>query len=139
MKKKHKDLQPWLDYFAMLRRHEREGFLQMKAGDHEAYVTQPSLHAMTPGDDPTQQALSGALGETCVHLLNYAAYLSQQGIGYTKQPFAVNVVQAQAPYDPLYTIVISRQTNPLRRWFATGPTKGYAFEIVPYDDKPEEP
>ena len=128
------NLQPWKDYFRMLQRHEREGFLQMKPVDHEAYVTQPALHAMTSGDDPAQQALSGAIGKTCVHLLTYAAYLSQEGTGYMRKPFAVNVVQAEAPYDPLYTIVISRQPNPLRRWFATGPTKDYAFEIVTYQD-----
>ena len=59
--KKHKDLQPWLEYFEMLRRYKEKGLLHMQPDKHEAYVTEPALHAMSPGNDPQKQMTDGSI------------------------------------------------------------------------------
>lgn len=58
VKKKHSDLQPWLDYFYMLSLYVQRGFLQIDVDKHEVYVTQPAIHAMSDGNDPATQLLS---------------------------------------------------------------------------------
>lgn len=118
MAKNHKDLQPWLDYFDMFRRYEQVGYLELYTERHEAYVTQPALHAMTPGNDPQQQLRDGSITETVRRLQCYAAFRSTEGNGYLKQPFALNVVQQEPPHDLLYTLLITRHKSwrTLWRW-----------------------
>ena len=156
-KSKHKDLQPWIDYFRMLQTQADKGLLLMKAGDHEAYITQPCLHAITPGDDPTAQVQSGAILDTARHIRAYAACINAHAEGlstydpavvldpdaplpviptevlaaYQQQPFALNVVQPDAPNDPLYTILLTQ----VRQFFRTREK----VEVITYDDKPKEP
>ena len=113
MKKNVKDLQPWLDYFEMLQQYEQRGFLDVQAKKHEAYVTQPALHAMTEGDDPQEQLRSGAIAKTVRRIRAFAGYKSQEEKDYLKQNFAVHVVQDTEPHDLLYTVLMSRRHWPL--------------------------
>lgn len=115
MSKKHKDLQPWLDYFNMLAKHIGAVFLEVNPTKHEAYITQPALHALTTGDDPSMQLASGAIATTARHLRTYAAWLSQEGEQYQRQPFAVVVVQPDKPNDLLYIICLTQKRNWLGR------------------------
>ena len=48
MTKKHKNLQPWLDYFDMLHTYEQKGYLQMEPQKHETYVTRAALLTLVP-------------------------------------------------------------------------------------------
>ncbi len=92
MKKKHKDLQPWLDYFNMLRRHEEQGFLHVKAQEHEAYVTLPALLVLA-GVDETEVRQGDIMRDgmrmmrRCTalvrHLRTYAAWHHAHAIGLT--------------------------------------------------------
>lgn len=118
MAKNNKDLLPWLDYFDMFRRYEQIGYLELYTERHEAYVTQPALHAMTPGDDPQQQLQDNSIIDTVRRLQGYAAFRSTEGKDYLKQPFALNVVQAEPPYDLLYTMLITHHKSwrTLWRW-----------------------
>lgn len=113
--RKRKNLQPWLDYFEMLQTYESKGFLEVKPAEHEAYVTQPGLHAMSEGDDPRQQIYS-AIPKTVRRLRAYAGWRSQEGKSYMKQPFAVHVVKDMEPYDPLYSMVIETRRHWWRLW-----------------------
>lgn len=112
-KKKHKDLQPWLDYFDMLRANMESGFLQMSVAKHEAFVTQPGIHAMSEGDDPAKQIEDGSLLQTANRIFTYAAWLSGEGNGYRHKPYAVHVVKPDEPHDMIYTILFTRV---LRFW-----------------------
>lgn len=127
---KHKDLQPWLDYFAMLHNYEQRGLLELHADKHEAYVTQPALHAMTPGDDPTEQLRTGAIADTLRRLRTYAAFCAQQGSGYFTWPFALHVVQDEPPHDLLYTMLITQQ----RSWRTAWQTRE-KIETIDYQEK----
>ena len=140
---KTKNLQPWIDYFRMLQRHEREGFLQMKPGDHEAYVTQPALLVLA-GTDETKMRHGATLRDglrmmrRCTALLRrlrvYAACMNAHAKGlstfdpavadistrplmeYLRQPFALNVVQPDEPHDPLFTMLIETRRPWWRLW-----------------------
>ena len=118
MAKNHKDLQPWLDYFDMLQTYEYKGYLEIQLDKHEAYVTQPALHAMTPGNDPQQQLQDGSIIVTVRRLRGYAAFRSTEGKDYLKQPFALNVVQQEPPHNLLYTLLITHHKSwrTLWRW-----------------------
>lgn len=111
-KMKKKDLQPWLDYFSMLRSYEQRGYLEMVPGKGEAYITQPALHALSEGDDPVQQA-AWSLPATVRNLRTYAGWRSQEGPGYLKKTFAVHVVKEQSPHDLLYTVLLTTR----RHWW----------------------
>lgn len=113
-KKKRKDLQPWLDYFEMLRANVESGFLQMNVAKHEAFVTQPGIHAMSEGDDPAKQIEDGSIINTAHRIFIYAAWLSGEGIGYRHKPFAVHVVKPDEPHDMIYTILFTRVFRFLR-------------------------
>ena len=106
--KKHKDLQPWLDYFDMLRANVESGFLQMSVAKHEAFVTQPCIHAMSEGDDPAKQIEDGSVLQTAHRIFTYAAWLSGEGDGYRHKPFAVHVVKPDELHDMIYTILFTR-------------------------------
>ena len=106
-KKKHKDLQPWLDYFDMLRANVEPGLLQMSVVKHEAFVAQPGIHAMSEGDDPAKQIENGSLLQTAHRIFTYAAWLSGEGNGYRHKPFAVHVVKDTEPHDMIYTILFT--------------------------------
>ena len=113
--KKHKDLQPWLDYFDMLRVNVESGFLQMGVAKHESFVTQPGIHAMSKGDDPAKQIEDGSIINTAHRIFTYAAWLSGEGNGYRHKPFAVHVVKDTEPHDMIYTILFTRVLR-FMRW-----------------------
>jgi len=125
------NLQPWLDYFALLRTYEENGYLEIYPEKHEAFITQPAIHALTPGDDPQQQLLSGAIPETVFGIRTYAAWRSQQGSDYLDRPFALNVVKDEKPHDRLYTIVLDRCRPLLRPW-----RKADTIEVIDYRPRP---
>ena len=106
-KKKHKDLQPWVDYFDMLRANVESGFLQMSVAKHEAFVTQPCIHAMSEGDYPAKQIEDGSVLQTAHRIFAYAAWLSGEGDGYRHKPFAVHVVKPDELHDMIYTILFT--------------------------------
>ena len=110
MGKKRINLQPWLDYFSMLRSYESNGFLEVQTDKHEAYVTQPALHAMSEGSDPVEQ-LREAVPESARRIRTYAAFRSCVE-GYAEEPFAIHVVTADKPYSILYTMLLTVR----RRW-----------------------
>lgn len=114
-KKKHKDLQPWVDYFEMLRANVESGFLQMSVAKHEAFVTQPAIHAMSEGNDPAKQIEDGSVLQTAHRIFTYAAWLSGEGDGYRHKPFAVHVVKPDEPHDMIYTILFTRVLR-FMRW-----------------------
>ena len=127
MNRKKKDLQPWIDCFKMLAVYEEKGFLQMAHDQHEAYVTQPALHAMTEGSNPQQQLASGAILHTVRNLRAYAAWLSRDGEKYLKQNFAVHVVKPEEPHDLLYTVLLTH----CRPWW-NGWVKRERVETIRY-------
>ena len=112
--KKHKDLQPWLDYFEMLCVYVDSGCLQMSVAKHEAFVTQPGIHAMSEGEDPAKQIEDGSIINTAHRIFIYAAWLSGEGNGYRNKPFAVHVVKDSEPHDMIYTILFTRVLRFLR-------------------------
>ena len=125
--KKRPDLQPWLNYFDMLRRYVVNGFLQMEVARHEAYVTQPALHAMSPGSDPAKQLQDGSVAKTLLRIRDYAGWLSGEGDGYLHENFAVHVVKPDEPHDLVFTALFT----PRRRFFRWRDK----VEIVTYPEK----
>jgi hypothetical protein len=124
---KKNDLQPWLDYFKLLQRYESEGYLEVYPEKHEAYVTQPAIFALTPGDDPNQQLLSGAIPETVSGIRTYAAWRSQQGMEYLDRPFALNIVKDTPPHAILCIIVLDRRRSWRHLW-----RKADGIEVIDY-------
>lgn len=129
--KKRKNLQPWCDYFKMLQEYVKHGYLEINTKEHEAYVTKPAIHAMTEGTDPQRQLR--AMPKTVRRIHAYAAWLSQQGKVYMKQPFAVHVVNDSVPHYRLYTIVVSTKRPWWRLWIPSG-----YIDVIDYDDPSHE-
>lgn len=117
MPKKHQNLQPWLDYFDLLRSHIEMGYLEVKPDDHEAYITLPALLAMSPTDDPLS-ALDG-VPATITGIRTYAAFLhsaqnaatQEQPDDYFRRTFALHVVKPEQPHDLLYTLLMTKQRS----------------------------
>lgn len=102
------DLQPWMDFFGMLRTYEEKGFLEVSPEKCEAYCTLPAVHALSEGDDPVRQIADGALLDTVRNIRMYAAWKSQEGEGFLSRPFALHVVGEDLPHDLLYTVLLTR-------------------------------
>ena len=126
---KTKDLQPWLNYFAMLLAHERKGFLEVMPDRHEAYVALPALCVLCGADPGRLHELPMAAADAARRIRGYSAWKSGRDIGYTESPFAMHVVKDEPPHDPLFTVLVSRR----RRWWAPW-TKADAFDVIPYAD-----
>ena len=116
MAKKHKDLQPWLDYFDMLHTYEQKGLLELQPEKHEAYITLPALYTLTPGGDNPTTLPTQAIPDTVRRLRTYAAFCAQQGYDYLTHLFALHVVQDEPPHDLLLTLLLTRRRNWLRQW-----------------------
>lgn len=121
---------PWLDYFDMLNTYERNGYLELNAEKHEAYMTQPALHAMTEGDDPKMQ-MGKDIWKTARRIRTYAGWKSQEGTAYADLPFAVNVVKHELPHDLLYTLLMERRRKWWSLWF-----KVECIEVIDYRARP---
>lgn len=103
------DLKPWLAIFDMLGACVRLGYLQMDIAKHEAYITQPAIHALCKGDDPKRQVEDSSVVVTAERVRNYAAWLSGEGVTYLQANFAVHVVKPDEPHDLMYTFVFTRK------------------------------
>lgn len=127
-KAKKRDLQPWLDYFDMLRAYVEKGFLEVTPEKHEAYITLPALYAMSEGDNPRQQ-LKETIPETTKRIRAYAGWKSQEGADYLVQPFALHVVTELSPHEMLHTILLTRRRPWWKPWRKTD-----RFEMIDYTD-----
>ncbi len=128
MRKKTRNLQPWLDYFGMLQEYEKNGVLEIVKERDEVYVTQPALHAMSEGDDPVEQMNGGAIADTILRLRAYVRWMGQEGAESLAKPFVVNVVKDNPPHDVLYTVIVTRR----RKWWALWSERD-CFDVVKYD------
>ena len=131
---KNKDLQPWLDYFAMLRTYELKGFLEVKTDRREAFVTRAALLTLL-GMDETALAenLAGLqMAESAADLLQrirgYAGFRSQLGEEYLGENFALHIVKDEEPHDLLCTFLLAKKRNWLGR-------KQDHIEVVGYDSR----
>jgi hypothetical protein len=134
--RRHKDLQPWLDYFEMLRTYEEKGFLEVNTEKHEVFVTQPAMYTLAGCTwDAHEQGISidvpHFLKSVCYlvrRLRVYAAWKSQEGPSYEDRPFALNVVKPDMPHDLMHTIVLTTR----RRWWKLW-MKHDSYEVVNYN------
>lgn len=132
---KHKNLQPWIDYFQMLRTYEEKGFLQVEAEKHEAYVTEPALYTLAGCSFSARELGMGVdvpsilkkVSGLVRHLRVYAAWKSQGGAGYDTYAFAVHVVKDVEPHDLLHTIVLTTR----RRWWKLW-MRHDSFDVISY-------
>ena len=124
---KHKNLQPWLDYFQMLRRYEEKGFLQIEAERHEAYVTRAALLTLVPDDILVEKTDKSILADTARRIRTYAAFKAQQGEGYLRENFALHAVKEDEPHDLLFTIMLEKP----KQWFPYWP-KTDKLEVITY-------
>ncbi len=106
--KSHADLKPWLGFFKMFCAYAKLGYLQMNVAKHEAYVTQPAIHALSEGCDPKKQIEEGSVIAIAGRVRNYAAWLSGEGKSYLQTSFAVHIVKPDEPHDLMCTIVFAR-------------------------------
>ena len=132
-----RDLQPWLDYFGLLRTYEEKGFLEVKPDRHEAYVTQAALMTLLGIGDPVQTEDVGvqvrlvrASGEFLRRLRAYAAWRSTGGAGYLTWAFAMHIVKDDHQHDLMFTVVLSRRRTWRSLWMIRE-----TFDIISYDEK----
>lgn len=123
---KIKNLQPWVEYFQMLRKYEENGYLDVKASEMEAYITQPALLTLSgegeisSGDE--QLAIQRMVRETpkiLRRLRTYSAWKSQKGDDALSLPFALHVVKPDVPHDLICTLTISRKRVWWKLWMKT--------------------
>lgn len=125
--KKHSDISPFLEYFSMLSEYLDKGFLQIDVAKHEVFVTQPAIHALSPGNDPAEQLRNGAIAHTALSLRAWAAWMSGEGNDYMKSNFSVHVVKDEEPHDLIFTLLFSQS----RGIFRTKPK----VEVITYPKK----
>lgn len=127
MAKKHKDLQPWIDYFKLLQEYETKGYLEVLPDKNEAYITRAAFYVIATGSAPASQT---AFPESARRIRVYAGWKSMQGYGYLLQPFAVHVVKEKSPHDLIYTLLLTRR----RRWWWPW-KKSEVIEMIDYTAK----
>ena len=151
---KQKNLQPWLDYFRMLQTYEKNGFIEMQADKHEAYVTRAALMTLASFDEQSNDWLQMQSAFTAVvsNIRTYAAYLAayQRGlkdfspntiagadlppvskkelVAYLLQNFAIHMVSDDDTHKPLCTLLLSRKRNCIGR-------KSDCIEVISYMEK----
>lgn len=126
LSRKHKDLQPWLDYFELLRTYERKTLLEVMPDKHEAYITHAALFTLSGSEKPNDQTIR-AIPSTVKRIRAYAGWRSQHGGDYLSRPFALHVVKDEYPHDLLHTILITRR----RVWWKLWSKTDY-FERIDY-------
>lgn len=135
-RKKHKNLQPWLDYFTVLQEYEARGYLDVQKEKNEAYVTEPALHSLSGESDISKKdrslamlLLARAVPRTARRIRAYAAWRSGKGDAYLAEPFALHVVGDEYPYNPKYTIIVTSR----RRWWMPWTVTDHV-EVVGYEE-----
>ena len=135
-RKKHKNLQPWLDYFTVLQEYEARGFLDVQKEKNEAYVTEPALHSLSGEGDISKKdrslamlLLARAVPRTARRIRAYAAWRSGKGDAYLAEPFALHVVGDEYPHNPKYTIIVTSR----RRWWMPWTVADHV-EVVEYTE-----
>lgn len=115
--KENIDLQPWLEYFDMLKRYEEKGFLEMPEEKDEAFITRAALCTIANidkyGDRSAEGVVTDAIAEVARNIHVYAGWRKRKGKNYLHQNFAVHVVKEDAPHDLLYTLLLTRH----RKWW----------------------
>lgn len=131
------NLQPWLDYFGLLRTYEEKGFLEVKHDKHEAYVTQAALLTLLGIGEPVQVEnvdgqirLVRASCEFLRRLRAYAAWKSTGGAGYLTWGFAMHIVEDDHPHDLMFTVVLSRRRTWRSLWMMRD-----TFDVISYNEK----
>lgn len=130
---KRVNLQPWLDYFDMLRTYKEGGLLELHTDDSSAYITMPAILRLAGCDEiitrmktqniPDSQmhemwrTINGKLKETATRIRAYAMFLQaaengDKGTG--GQAFALHVVADNHPHDLCFTILV-KETRSCRK------------------------
>lgn len=160
---RHKDLQPWLDYFGMLRTYEEKGYLAVQPDKHEAYITRAAW--LTLAEPSSQEFVAGALfryiqyraaaaeglkdyeaamlvapeGPASENPVWLTAGMQKRAHAITKKLgetfFAIHIVKEDEPHDLLSTVVLSRR----RVWWKLWLGKADRIEVVPYAAVPQQP
>jgi hypothetical protein len=156
--KKHKNLQPWLDYFAMLRQYEEKGFLEVRPEHREAYITRAALLTLTEPGDPKMVILAlvryvmaraavteGLKDREATMLLAPEESESKADVWQTDAmqqraeaivekllagSYAIHVVMEDMPHDLLITVVVTHPSV----WWKRSPGKE-RIEIVDYRER----
>lgn len=131
MRKKKDNLEPWLDYFRMLRVYEREGFLNVLPEKHEAYITRAALCTLACCDPEETLRLAKGVRRTLAGIRAYAGWMSRDGGDYLRYGFALHVVHEEAPHDPLCTVFSSRRRAWWKLWRMAD-----RVEVIGYSEKP---
>lgn len=132
--KKHRDLQPWVEYFSMLQTYENQGYLQCEPGKNEAYVTQPALYTLSGCDFSNPETgidIPGTLRSVkrlARRLRAYVGWKSQRGEVILSHPFALHVVKSEEPHDPLFTLLVTTSRKWWKLWM-----RHDATEVITYD------
>lgn len=108
------NIQPWLDYFDMLRTYEEKELLNVLADKHEAYMTLPAFLSLCPSFSLHSSRFQRESLDLLRRIRAYAAWRSTVGTEYMTYHFALHLVKDEQPYDLLCTILLT----PRRRWFS---------------------
>lgn len=158
--KKHKDIQPWAEYFQMLLAYERSGYLQMEPDRHEAYATQPAFMVLAGVDETKTPPADQLRMRSCTALLRrlrvYAACLAayRQGLS-TFDPTVIRNADSSTVPDSFPSGNISYLRQPFalhvvqpekphdllytllierkRRWWTLKKTE--LIDVIEYDNK----
>lgn len=119
MKEKHQNIQPWLDYFQLLKTYESRGLLEIHPDMYEAFTTAPAVCSLAengrePKDHDAAMRLFLSRIPAIAHRIQaYAAFKMQGGYDYMQSDFALHVVKDEPPHDALYTVILTHR----RRWW----------------------
>ena len=134
--RKHKNLQPWLDYFKVLQQYQESGYLEVRPKEHEAYITRAALYTLAWGENtnlydnslPASVKRLQDIAKVVRHIRTYCGWKNQEGPAYLKESFAVHAVREENPHDPLYTLHLSRRRVWWKLWMKTD-----RIEVIDYE------
>lgn len=106
-KKKWTNLQPWLEYFEMLQEYERNGYLEVRVNEGDAYITKAALYTLA-GDKLERYKMARGVLAVAKHIRAYVAWKGRFGGDWLQKPFALNVVKDDPPRDPVFTVLLHR-------------------------------
>jgi len=114
MSDKSINLQPWIEYFKMLQSYERNGYLEVVPGSHEALVTQAALLTLVNTDGLAMTGdysdrMASEIFRFMQRIRGFAGYRSGQGEPYLDANFALHIVKDASPHDPVCTLLLTKK------------------------------
>lgn len=125
---KYKNTQALLEYFSMLRSYEENGYLEIQGDKYEAFITRAALYSLVPEstrEDVDVMTVARSAAAVTRYIAAYRCYRRREVL--SREPFALHVVDDDAPHELSFTVVQSRRCVWWKLWLGEDECNDFIF------------